>query len=756
MGTYRQPSANIDKTHTVVNAELDKARKEMGDRMAVIAKNKKAAKLAALKNLQKNEKKKVQNQNIYEDDLNKISADFDQVNNQSNKGTDKAIVESQEGVSNKVFEEGVKDEDAVLKGVKKADKAQGKTSTDAEQEARAKEIVSKKSKVNPFAIRAAIVEQQTGLKGKDQKQENIDKSEVKDKVRNKVFKTNTDKTDLPKINQTNQSQYNKNIVRSGSLSTPIGHSTSGVDLKAISTANEVYSLTDQATDLVNACLKDMRDIGITQGPNSASYKEAKRTAENIVKNFNVMNAFLNKTIGTNYKQSYNQGKRKLPNKTNAFLYDIDEDLENTWDVRASLTDNVNLPNNNDNRWSLHANGENYILTYQDETITDSDQINTLSFTVEELDDYIQGKGRGKGFLQTLDGDATNDAMDFIYKGGGANMNAGAQYKTLVETIKKYKEGEEVGGNTVTKTDVIKSYVAANEYMKEQINEFVDGNTFAQLGDIKVQSVYQMIPGFEDIDGGKVYKNTEDQKTAVKEYLLDYFKTKYPEGNADQMIKSSNVKITKTEIEEEKKSRKANVSAVRAEDIINGDGIALTGGIAFKNKVRNILGLADTATGFNLKDIAKNTTALTSSSDGLTNLATILNTIDAGAESNKGDVYVGKFASGADVLKLNPNAKTPNGDAVVAGGLYLYEKDGQDNINVVPRPGVSEGTKKDRFNEIQRLILLKSKVNADGVKNIISGDTSIGEEIVLDIDSKLDLKNPETARQYFYNRRNQTA
>jgi len=262
MGTYRQPSANIDKSHAVVNAQLDKTRKEIGDRLAGIAKSRQAAKLKALKNLEKEQKAKNKEYETIKDDLNKTASDFDKARNRKGLATDRAAVETQEGVDERDFEKGPT------------------------------------GKVNPCAIRAAIVEQQTGLKGKDQTQENINKSEVKENVRDKIFRTSASESDLegeqPKVRlENNVVTSQDNTLRAGTLTTPKGMTMDKVDIKAISEANEVYTLTDQATDLTKAALKDMRDVGITEGVNSASYKSATRTAENVVKDFNTLNEFLN-------------------------------------------------------------------------------------------------------------------------------------------------------------------------------------------------------------------------------------------------------------------------------------------------------------------------------------------------------------------------------------------------------------------------------------------------------------------------------
>ena len=708
MGTYRQPSANIDKSHAVVNAQLDKTRKEIGDRLAGIAKSRQAAKLKALKNLEKEQKAKKKEYETIKDDLNKTASDFDKARNRTGLATDRAAVETQDGVDEKVFKEGPT------------------------------------GKVNPWAVRAAIVEQQTGLKGEDvATQENIDKAKVKENVRDKIFRTSANESDLegeqPKVD---------NTLRAGTLTTPKGMTMDKVDIKAISEANEVYTLTDQATDLTKAALKDMRDVGITEGVNSASYKSAKRTAENVVKDFNTLNEFLNKTVGTNYNESYDvNGDRVAPNKANAFLYDFDPDLENNWEIRASLTDDMNGPKSKSERWSIHADGENYVLEYSDPNITNPNEQNAITLTVAELDQYIKGKGRGKGLLQTLDIKSTDNTLDMIYDGGEGNMNAGATYKTLVETVRKYKEGEQVNGEEVTRTDVIKTYVAANEYMEDQIDIFVN-SSFKDLPFVQRQSVYQMVPGFENVEGGRTYLGTDEQNEAVKSYLVDYFKNKYTKGNADEVIKSSNIKIKPEEIKEEKNKYKATVSETRAKDLIEGDAIEFQGSQTDNDEIRYILDLDPSDTGYNLMDIAKNTTNLTKDLNGLTNLALILNNVSTG-KTPTAEQYEGKYLTGRQVLEENPNAEDSKGGAIDLENFYVLDKIGKDDYAVVPLPGITEGTKEEKFIKIKDEILGKTGGAPTGVKDIIKRKIT-DDDIV-----QIDFSDPDQAREYFYKNRQQS-
>ena len=717
MGTYRQPSANIDKSHAVVNAELDKTRKEIGDRLAGIAKSRQAAKIKALKNLEKEQKAKKKEYETIKDDLSKTASDFDKARNRKGLATDRAAVETQEGVDERVFEKGPT------------------------------------GKVNPFAIRAAIVEQQTGLKGKDQTQENINKAEVKENVRDKVFRTSANKSDLegeqPKVRlENNVVTSQDNTLRAGTLTTPKGMTMDKVDIKAISEANEVYTLTDQATDLTKAALKDMRDVGITEGVNSASYKSAKRTAENVVKDFNTLNEFLNKTVGTNYNESYDvNGDRVAPNKANAFLYDFDPNEENNWEIRASLTDDMNGPKSRSERWAIHADSGNYVLEYSDPNITDPNEQNSLSITVGDYETYIKNKGRGKGLLQTLDIKSTDNTLDMIYDGGEGNMNAGATYKTLVETVRKYKEGEQVDGKEVTRTDVIKTYVAANEYMEDQIDTFVN-SSFKDLPFVQRQSVYQMVPGFENIEGGRVYLGTDEQNEAVKSYLVDYFKTKYTKGNADEVIKSSNIKIKPEEIKEEKSKYKATVSETRAKDLIEGDAIEFQGNQTENDKIRSILNLDASDTGYNLMDIAKNTTNLTKDLNGLTNLALILNNVSTGKPPTA-EQYDGKYLTGKQVLAENSTAEDSKGGAIVLENFYVLEEIGKDDYAVVPVPGMTEGTKEERFIKIKDAILGKTGGAPTGVKDIIKRKIT-DEDIV-----QIDFSDPDQAREYFYKNRQQS-
>lgn len=647
MGTYRQPAANIDKTHAALTAQVNKVGDSVLEWGKTIAKQRQQA--AALKTKQLKEQKRL----------------LDQA--EKNKATtNKDIIDLTQS-----FNELDIDPDAVV------------GEFGEEQLANLNTFLNDPTNADFIKADGTV---------------DLDKLKLSDEWR--------------------EFQGDENVI-SGTERVVTGiymdKLKPGMTIDEITSTDysTTYTLQMQGTDLMKGYLDIMSQVGDSKDP---EYMLAKKAGENLIKNFNLTNDLLNKTIGANYNDAYtdpgNGGAlvRKAYNKPGAFLFTNDPNNA----IYMSLTDDIKTGDANSPYWGVHNTATNYALTYDDPFL---DQ--TLVMKRDDIEKYISTIGKGVGFVGQVNGNAPTLMLDFIYKPSAKNnaggLNAGAEYESLMEVIRtKDQQGD------MTEETVIENYAKANAYMQTQINSFVETSMDSLPFDI-VQSTYQLF-SLQDKGLGKVYTGTDEQKQAMKEALYAEFTEKYGKGNADEVLKKH--KITEADVNKGTK----NYTKSEAKKIATEDGISIYADDANTSAIRTMLELEDDAIAFDLKDIREHTSQFI---DDKGKLVQLLNSLKKTNQTSGGSQK--KYMTGEQIKALDPEANVEDGKVYLKSNNQYYPQDSFDTQN-----------KNQLYKAIELNIL-----NALGK----SGSTVTGvlDEELKDIEvAAIDLNDDNALRQYYQN------